>query len=78
MIEITKAVEGIVLEIANETQIEHSLNLFDSGMLSSIDVLDLILVIESTFAITIPDEEISVDNLGSVARISDFVASVKG
>jgi acyl carrier protein len=48
-------------------------SLVDSGILDSVSVLRLLIFVEEHFAITISDEEVTPDNLGSIKRIAAFI-----
>lgn len=74
---IGEEVEKFVLKLTNETELDRSMNLFESGSLSSLDVLDLLSFIEETFNIDISDEDIGVENFGSINAIVNFVEKMK-
>ena len=69
-------IESLIREISGETEIDHSLDLFDSGMLTSVDSLDLLSGIESTFSISIPDEELTVENFGTIDSLAKLIDRV--
>jgi acyl carrier protein len=48
------------------------------GLVDSTGVLEIIAFLESTFGITVKDEETVPDNLDSVQRIVNFVARKQG
>jgi acyl carrier protein len=48
-------------------------SLFASGTLSSLDFIDLIAFLESTYGLSIPSEEATLDNLDTLAVIAAFV-----
>ncbi len=50
-------------------------SLLDSGVMDSTGVLELIAHLESTYGITVADEEIVPANLDSVARITAYLSS---
>ena len=45
----------------------------ENGVLDSTGVLELIAFLESTFGITVEDDELLPDNLDSIARVATFV-----
>lgn len=51
------------------------ISLLEEGIIDSVAVLELILFLEETFAISIEDEEIIPDNLDSVNKLVIFVQS---
>ena len=44
---IREEIEKHISELTNNPDIDHSLNLFESGLLTSLDVLDLLAFIEN-------------------------------
>lgn len=52
-------------------------SLLDQGIIDSTGVLELILFLEETFAITVEDSEMLPDNLDSVDSITAFVSRKK-
>lgn len=44
-----------------------------TGLIDSTGLLELIAWYERTYAITLRQEEINIDNLGTLARMADFV-----
>ena len=75
--DIREQIEKYILGIINEPRIDHCTNLFDSGLISSLDVLDLIAFLETTFNFSISDEDISVKNLGSIDSIVNLIQKLK-
>jgi len=66
-------IEKHVLELSNESQIDHSLNLFDVGYLSSLEILDLLAFMETTFHITISDDDLGIENFASIDRMVKLI-----
>jgi acyl carrier protein len=50
-------------------------SLFDSGLLDSFALPDLVAAIESEFALTIPDSDLNPRKFDSVERIEEYLAS---
>ncbi len=48
-------------------------SLFETGIIDSMGVMELILVLEREFGLTVRDDEITEENLGSLAAIASFV-----
>lgn len=57
----------------------HKLNdddsFFENGIIDSVGVLELVAFVEDTFHITINDDELTLENLDSVNRLSSFIQS---
>lgn len=49
-------------------------SLLTNGIIDSMGIMELIAFVESEFAITIEDEEITEENLGTLGAIARFVA----
>ena len=48
--------------------------LLDEGILDSMGAVELVTFLQERFGIVIPDDEITEENLGSVAEIARFVS----
>ena len=70
-------VEVYIAELTNVEGIDPSSNLFETGQLTSLDALDLLSFVEATFEISIPGDDITVDNLGSIDSIVSYVEKAK-
>lgn len=58
-----------------EDELTAQVNLFETGLLASIDVLNIIAFLEAEFEIKIKDSDVSLDNLGSIDKIVKMVQS---
>jgi acyl carrier protein len=50
-----------------------SASLIETGIIDSTGVLELVAFLESTFGVTVGDEEMLPENLDSIARVAAFV-----
>jgi acyl carrier protein len=66
---IRDEVAGYIEGIAHERGIGHSRNLFESGLLTSLDVLSLVSYIEDTFKIDISGDDIDLESFGTIDGI---------
>ena len=71
--EATEKIAEYITELTNENITDHSMNLFESGLLTSLDVLDLISFIEKTFDFQISEEDVSMESFGSINGIVGLV-----
>lgn len=53
-------------------------NLIDSGVINSLGIMKIVNFLESTYKISISDDEILLDNFESLEAISKFVESKLG
>jgi acyl carrier protein len=58
----------------DESQVKNDDSLLEQGIMDSTGVLELVAFVESEFGIAIADDELTPENLDSVARIVDFVS----
>jgi len=74
---IREEVENYISKLTNENGIDHSLNLFKSNLLSSLDVLDLLSFIENTYNITVSDDDLGIENFGSIDNMVKYIEKAK-
>jgi len=74
---IREEIEKHISKLTNNPEIDCSLNLFESGLLTSLDVLDLISFIENEYDISISDEDLGMENFGSIDRIVKYLENAK-
>jgi len=63
---IRNTIVDYIEELANEQHLDQSSNLFESGMLTSLDVLSLVAFIEETFAVEVSGDDIEMDSFGTI------------
>ena len=67
-------VEGLKLEDKRPEDIADAAPIFVDGLgLDSIDALELVVLIEDNFHVTIPDEEVGQRAFASVDALTDFI-----
>jgi len=74
---VREEVEKYIAKLTNEHEIDHAQNLFESGFLSSLDVLDLLSFIENTYNITVSDDDLEVENFGSIDNMVKYIEKAK-
>lgn len=75
--EVRKTVETYIEQLTNEDNINPALNLFESGLLTSLDVLDLIRFVEETFEFQISEEDVSIESFGTINGIIALIEKNK-
>ena len=80
---IEAVIKAKIVEIAAETGDDASELGVDeiipaTGLIDSTGLLELIAWYEKTYQIPLAQEEINIDNLGTLARMADFVLRKKG
>jgi acyl carrier protein len=67
-------VEGLKLEDKRPEDIDDAAPIFVEGLgLDSIDALELVVLVEDHFHVTIPDEEVGQRALASIDALADFI-----
>jgi acyl carrier protein len=75
----TLLVEGLKLEDTRPEDIQDSEPIFVEGLgLDSIDALELVVLIEEHFGVSIPDEEIGKQAFASINALADFILQNQG
>ena len=71
-------IEGLKLENRGPADIEDTAPIFVEGLgLDSIDALELVVLVEENFRITIPDEEAGQRAFASIDALADFILSTQ-
>jgi acyl carrier protein len=80
--DISKAIHAKVLGIAGSAARGVSLGMDDSipesGLLDSPALMDLIFWYEAEFDLSIPQEDLTVENFGTVNAMADYVLRARG
>lgn len=67
-------IKALKLEDMNSDDIDAEAPLFGEGLgLDSIDALELVVALEKTYGIRIPDEDVGREAFGSVSVLADYV-----
>lgn len=67
-------IEGLKLEDKRPEDIDDAAPIFVEGLgLDSIDALELVVLIEDNFRVTIPDEEVGQRAFASIDALADFI-----
>ncbi len=72
-------VEGLKLEGTRPEDIQDAEPIFVEGLgLDSIDALELVVLVEERFGISIPDEEVGKSAFASIDALADFILQQQG
>lgn len=69
-------IEKYIKELSSNDNIDHSANLFEGGYLSSLDALSLFTFIEDNYNISIDDDDLGVENFGTIDSIVNYIEKV--
>ena len=72
-----KKTEKYIIELTNRPDLDYSQNLFESGILSSLDVLALISFVEDSFNIVVSDDDIDAESFSSIENIVTLIETLK-
>jgi acyl carrier protein len=61
--------------VTGDREVPDDYPLIESGVLTSLQTLDLVMFLEDRFGVTVEDEELSEENFESVQAIAGLVAS---
>lgn len=68
---------GTFLEAKTKRTWEPEVDLFDSGVVSSLFAMELVVFVESTFGVTIEGADLAMDNFRSVRSMSSLVTRLR-
>lgn len=74
---IQEQVRDFIVEsfyVSDPKELSYEISLIDSGIVDSTGMMDIILFLESTYGISIEDEETVPENLETIDRIAAFMA----
>ena len=72
-------IEGLKLENMQPQDIDDGAPIFVEGLgLDSIDALELVVLVEEQFGVSIPDEEVGKSAFASIDALADFVLANQG
>lgn len=73
---ITERLATVIAE-AEISDLAEGRLLNDFASFDSLGILETLVWVEDTFDVSIPDEELNVDNFNSIGKMADYVMSVK-
>ena len=74
----TLLIEGLKLEDKRPEDIEDAAAIFVDGLgLDSIDALELVVLVEEHFHVTIPDEDVGKQAFASINSLTDFILAAR-
>jgi acyl carrier protein len=65
--------ETVLLDPSEEIPISRSL--IESGILDSCGIVDLLTFIEREFGLSIPDEDVTREKMGSIHKMAHYIAT---
>jgi acyl carrier protein len=74
---VRETIVGYIENVSRESGFDQSSNLFESGLLTSLDVLSLVAFLEGTFHLEISGDDVGMDSFGTVDGLVALVAGKK-
>lgn len=73
--EVTERVSRIFVEALNIQVPSEDTDLIESGYIDSLALVELLFAIEREFSVTVPLDELDIDDFRNLRRISELVAA---
>jgi acyl carrier protein len=77
VVTITERLHEVIPDL-QPAELTEGRNLREFPSFDSLGILETLVWLETTFAVTIPDEELVVDRFDSVAKMADYVVTHRG
>jgi acyl carrier protein len=74
---VQDTIVAYIEEISHEGDFDRSSNLFESGLLTSLDVLSLVAFIEDTFTVKISGDDIDMDSFGTIDGLVTMITRLQ-
>lgn len=71
-------VRAFLAQFIGDEDFDDNENFFDTGLINSIVALDLLQFLEKLFSITVPTEELRIDNFANVNAVMALMAELTG
>lgn len=75
--ETLETLSRLLGDLIHEPNPDPDLQLLDAGKLTSLTSMNLIIAIEATFQVRIPNSELTRDNLSSLRKLTEMVERLK-
>lgn len=71
--EISDQVRRFILTFARRRDLTDETDIFETGLITSMFAMQLLMFIEKTFGITIDNEDLTINNFNTVKHITDLL-----
>jgi acyl carrier protein len=76
--EVSERLQRIFVDALNIQVPSEDTDLIEAGYIDSLALVELLFAIEREFSVTVPLDELEIDNFRNVRRISELVAAANG
>jgi acyl carrier protein len=74
---VSERVQRLFLETLNVQVPSDDADLIESGVIDSLALVELLFAIEREFSVSLPLDDLEIDNFRSVSRISDVIETAR-
>lgn len=74
---VSERVQRVFLETLNVEVASQDADLIESGVIDSLALVELLFAIEREFSVSLPLDDLDIDNFRSVNRISDVIEAAR-
>jgi methoxymalonate biosynthesis acyl carrier protein len=74
---VSERVQRLFLETLNVQVPSDDADLIESGVIDSLALVELLFAIEREFSVSLPLDDLEIDNFRSVSRISDVIEAAR-
>ena len=79
--ELTSTIRQFIIEnflFEEDDNLKEDTSFLENGIIDSTGVLELVMYIEETYAISVDDEDIVPENLDSISNVTEYIQRKKG
>lgn len=73
--DVREAITGYIQRISKEPSFDPKVNLFEYGVLTSLDVLSLVAFLEDTFKLEISGDDIDMETFGTIDGLVSMISA---
>lgn len=77
-VEVSERVQRLFVDALNIEVPSEDTDLIEAGYIDSLALVELLFAIEREFSVSVPLDELEIDNFRNVRRITELVASANG
>lgn len=74
---ITDQIVGFVTSRFPQAEISETEDIFSLGYINSLFAMELVMFVEKTFEVTIPNDELHIDNFRTAATMTELVSRLR-
>lgn len=75
---VRSRVRDFLSEAVGQDTLDDETDIFETGVVTSLFAMELVLYVESAFGITVENDDIDLENFSSIQNVANFVESKLG